>query len=87
MQTVEQHVCEMLFQRGLFEEQAKEILAAVKAAPENEAMRDRWQESVSGLHPAVYAALWVTVCAHAVEWIDRNAPNHWVRPVFANETA
>jgi hypothetical protein len=86
MQTVEQRLHAMLIQRGLFEKQAHEIMAAVKAAPESEAMRGRWEEPESGYHPAVIAGLCVAVCAHAVKWIDRNAPDHWTRPVFLFES-
>ena len=76
----------MLVERMLFERQADEIMDAVKAAPENEAMRGRWGEPESGMHPAVLAALWNTVCAHTVDWIDHNAPEHWTRPLFLYES-
>jgi len=76
----------MLIQRGLFEKQANEIMAAVKMAPESEAMRGRWQEPGSGYHTAVIVGICVTVCAQAVKWIDRHEPEHWARPVFLYES-
>jgi hypothetical protein len=81
-QTLEEKFIEELYNRGLFEEQAQEIMDAVKAAPENESMQGRWTDRATGYPNVLINALWFSVNDAAIEWMDKNAPHHWARPMF-----
>lgn len=73
-----------LFDNGMFEGDARAVLYAAMAAPENQAMEGRWTESVDAYPPQLLAVLWVSVQAHAVRWIDEHQPQAWYRAVFAD---
>lgn len=83
--TIEQRMLTNLFEQGLFEDQAAAIMELVKVAPENEAMKHRWQDDASDYPPQLLAVAWFSVKRHTLEYIDANCPNAWFRPLFTSE--
>jgi hypothetical protein len=81
--TVEETLTEMLVAHGLFPAQAKEIMTALKSRPGQEPMKERWEDLATGYPKALMTALWLWSRCEAVKWIDKNAPQHWARPTFA----
>jgi hypothetical protein len=74
----------MLVERGLFDQEAKEVLAMLKDRPAMEALADRWGDDVAGYPSSLLAAVWTSGKEAAVEWIDKNKPKHLARPLFAD---
>jgi hypothetical protein len=70
-----------LFGRGLFEDQADAILASL-VNQKDHVMSGRWNDRADGYPGLMIAALWMDAKAAALEWIDKNAPCHWARPMF-----
>lgn len=83
--TIEEKLVEMLYESGLFKNQAVEIVERAKANVVNESMQNRWQDQAEGYPPQLLAVLWVSVKDHALEWIDENCPQAWFRPLFDND--
>jgi hypothetical protein len=69
----------------MFEDQANIVIEAVKASKENEAMKGRWSDDVSGYPRLMLGILHLTLRRHALEFIDANFPEAWFRPMFETE--
>ena len=82
--TLKEKILEFLTDGGMFEEQAAQVFEAVKSADENEAMRDRWNDTAEDYPSVLVSALNISAATHAVKWIDENLPQSWFRPVFAS---
>jgi len=82
--TLEEKIKEMLFERGLFEDQAKEIFDMMREDKANESMQDRWRDDIAGYPEPLLAVLWMSAKLTAVQWIDDNCPQAWYRPLFAS---
>jgi len=62
--------------------QAQAVFDLVKAAPENEAMANRWGEDVSG-YDKIHSQITIANTNYwAIEWIDKNLPKAFFRPMF-----
>jgi len=83
METIESKITKILVSKGLFPEQAAQVMELVKAAPENESMQGRWSDAPEGYPDFMMGALVVSVNSYALEWIDANKPRAWFRPMFA----
>ena len=83
--TVEAKFTKMLFERGMFPAQAESVMDLAKQEPALAEMERRWQDDESEYPPALLAVYWVTICAAAVKWIDKNLPQAWYRPLFTPE--
>jgi hypothetical protein len=81
--TVEGTLTELLVAHGLFAAQAKAVMTALKSSPAQEPMKGRWEDLATGYPEAMMTVLWLGVRREAVKWIDKNAPQHWARPIFA----
>jgi hypothetical protein len=77
---------QMLTECGMFDNQADAVIERVIAAPENEAMRGRWNDDTEGYPPVMFNVLWLTVKRHALEYIEETCPQAWFKPMF-EETA
>ena len=63
----------------MLEHQAEEVFKLIKDAPENEAMKDRWNL----IHPDLIDRLMIlSVRYYALKWIDANLPRALYRPMF-----
>lgn len=72
-----------LVNHGLWPQEAEAIVAKVEADPANEAMGGRWDDSLDGYPPSIWALVWLSAKTNAVAWIDANKPEHWARAMFA----
>jgi hypothetical protein len=76
--TIRQKFEQMLYERGLFAEQATAIMDKVVELPENEVMRD----PVDDYPPALVNVGWMSVKRAARDYIDETCPRAWFRPLF-----
>lgn len=83
--TIAQKLEQMLFERGMFANDAHAVVEAFKRGPMAEAMAKRWDDDIEGyLHPTL-AALWMGVRDEAVKWADANCPEAWYRQALIDE--
>ena len=80
----EQYAKKYLFENGMFEEQAAQVVEMAKKDEANESMKNRWGDDVEGYPPVMLSILRVSLNDIAVRWIDENQPKAWYRPMFAN---
>ena len=85
MVTIEDKFREMLFNHGMFENQAAAVVEMVKADKTNEKMKQRWQDDVEGYPSVLLSALWYSVERCALRYIDANCPEAWFRSLFVRE--
>lgn len=67
---------------GLWEDEAKAVLDAVKFAPTSEPFVGRWRDEVEDYPPVVWNLLWIGAKKEAARWLAENKPEHWARPMF-----
>lgn len=82
--TVEERIQEMLEQKGMFESQAKAVIAAAK---ESDLLKDsglHWSSDVCDYPETFLVTLWMSVCAIANDWIEENCPKAFFKPMFAD---
>lgn len=84
--TIEAKLTSMLVNYGLFPDMAGRVMENVKADEANEAMKNRWGDQVEDYPPAILALGWMSASRHALALIDKECPQHWARPIFANKT-
>ena len=82
--TLEEKLSSYLGEHGLWPNEVKEIILAVKSRPENNSIR--WGEP-DGYPQTIFVFLTMSATEEAVRWIDANAPKHWARKMLANEVA
>jgi hypothetical protein len=80
--TIEEKIKEMLFERGMFEDQCSQVVARMKADPANEAMSGRWQDKPEDYPPMIMSLMWFSACNEAVKFIDETCPKAWFREIF-----
>ncbi len=78
--SIEDYFVDYLFNRGMFENQAKEVMEMVKER--NKEMAGRWGDNIQYYPKTVLSLLTFSVNEVAVEWIDKNLPKAWNRDVF-----
>ena len=85
--TIREYLEGKLVERGLFEDQAHEVMNRVIAEDANSKtgpiMGNRWQDVAEGYPPQLFAVLWISVKQHTLAWIDESKPHAWYRPLFA----
>lgn len=87
IETIEQNLTRYLYTGGMFENDAKAIMADYKASDLAKAMKNRWNDPASEYPVPLMTTLVIGLNHIAVEWIDKNAPKHWARPMFAGDAA
>lgn len=91
--TLEDAMVKRLVDNGMFEEDAKKVLASVKAeADDNATEAVHWSDQVGEVHgvlkgypPQFIAVLAGIVTTYALKWVDENYPKAWYRPMLAGE--
>lgn len=82
--TTREKLKKMLTDCGMFERQADEVMR--EAIPRIESLtpdyRITWDGPASEYPDSVFNAMWLHVRGVAREWIDKNAPEAWFRPMF-----
>ncbi len=82
MATIREHAERFLFDRCLWPEEAKEIVAVAEQSLILDAMKGRWDEPTAAYPPQLLAAVEMSLGAVAAEWLDKNAPQHFARGMF-----
>jgi hypothetical protein len=72
----------MLVENGMFEGQAKEVMAIVMADEANEAMAERWNDDEEGYPEQLFDVIWFSIKGTALEYIEKNCPMAWFKPMF-----
>jgi hypothetical protein len=71
-----------LFSMGLFEDDVLSISKAVEENPANRSMDGRWSDKTENYPEAILTVGWLVAKRQAAEWLAKNKPMHWARPVF-----
>lgn len=82
--TIYQYYYKSVLDRILFEADAKGIMDSFmqKVNTEDTSMPERWNDPLAN-YPMPQRKIWAMwLDATALEWIDKNAPEHWARPSF-----
>jgi hypothetical protein len=80
--TIREHIHQRLVNCGLWQDEATLVIAQLELATTPEMPEWRWNDHTEGYSPQLLAALWAAASVQALEWIDRNAPKHFARPMF-----
>jgi len=81
--SIQEKLVKMLFDRGMFPDEATRIIDQLKALPQSEAMQGRWDDQSDGYPSAIITVLWLTTKRLALAHIDEKRPLAWYRPLFA----
>ena len=83
--TSEQFLLKYLTDNGLWEPEAKEVLAAHKEAtsdPKEAISQFKYSVAVDHYPKEMYAAYILGLNRTALKWIEDNKPNHFAKPMF-----
>lgn len=73
-----------LVERGMFDSDAETIINELKPQLEesDQSMSQRWDDDINEYAVPIKAmwSLWLNKTA--LDWIDKNCPQHWARPLF-----
>jgi len=81
--TIRELLVNHLENNGLFESDAKTIIADLEAHPACKTMNGRWDHGATEYPDPLLRMLVSLADEQAVKWIDATCPNHWARPMFA----
>ena len=70
-----------LYNNGLFENQADAILSSL-VSQQDHPLSGRWNDATTEYPAPMLGLLRMEAKAAALEWIDKNMPLHWARPMF-----
>ncbi len=87
--TLTEYMIKQLIDRGMWEKDATEVLAAVKAEGTINGTKDvHWSDQVgsspSGYPIQLIAALLMVVKYRALEWVDKNCPKAFYRELLTD---
>lgn len=82
--TTKEKLIQMCVDRGMSQQQAKEVVDNAVPDMNKEAgnYRITWNRPANEYPDVMYSTWFVTVARHAVEWIETNMPQAWFRPMF-----
>lgn len=83
--TIEGKILARMVNNGLFPEQAQEVMAAYKASDAGKSMAGRWSDSPRDYPQAVMGGIWLGIQTQAIDWIEKNCPEHWAKPMFTGQ--
>lgn len=86
-QTIRAKLEGMLDERCMLPTDIKQIIDGWLTTEPGKPMAGRMNDQVTGYPPALMPVCWMSLSHYTVEWIDQNCPQHWARPMFAEETA
>ena len=69
-----------LTKRGLFKEQAEQILE--RCIQKKDSMQDRWDEPIDSYPRSVLTTIWLNIKDEALDFIKETCPEAWFRPIF-----
>jgi len=82
--TFEQSIETHLVSRGLFPTQARAIIDEIKNSTDEHAKRvaEMFTQYVTGYPEIMMNIIMISVNSLALEWLNKNKPQHWARPMF-----
>lgn len=80
--TVEEKMIQLLVNKGMFESQAKQVLESAKIHKLFKETDTKWDSPSSGYPDSCLVVISMSIDMIALEWIDRNCPKAWFRPMF-----
>lgn len=81
--TIREKLLKKLYDNGLFEDQAEQVLMRYVSSDLGSPMQDRMGDLVQDYPPQLVAVTWIGLKKTALDWIDDNCPQHWARGMFA----
>jgi len=84
MTTIREKMEEMLFEHGLFEDQATAIMEQAVKQEDFKHMEGRWDDKTEEYPSQFTSVLWLSIKDIALCWIDENMPGAWFRPLFTD---
>ena len=82
--TAKEKLKKMLVERGMFDNQADAVLE--EAIPAIESLtpdyKITWDRPASEYSDAIYNVMWLPLRDAAKDWIAKNTPQAWYRPMF-----
>ncbi len=83
--TTREKLKKMLVDKGMFEDQAEEVMemAIPKIEELTPGYRITWDRPADEYPAPLYSIFWLTLKEVAIKWIDANVPKAWYRPMFA----
>jgi len=87
MTTIRAKLESLLDARCMFPEDIKQIIDGWLETDTGKPMAGRLDDEAAGYPPTLLPVCWMSLSHYTVEWIDKNCPQHWARPMFAEETA
>lgn len=82
--TFEQSIETHLTSNGLFPTQARAIIDEIKNSTDEHAksVAEMFPQDVDGYPEIMRTVIMISVNSLALEWLNKNAPQHWARPMF-----
>lgn len=81
--TIRTKLHDLLTEHGLWPEEAEAVLFELENAKSSESMKGHWNDREEDHPPQLVAVLFMSAKRHAVDWIDKNKPRHFARPMLA----
>ena len=85
--TFREWAVEYCYKRGMFRNQATEVVESMIAGPSNGAMEHRWGDRIEDYPPLMQEVLAIELNSCAVRWMDANLPRAWYRGMFVPPAA
>lgn len=89
MQTSENKIREMLMAHGMFDSQVDAVMPAVKAAVDSMAGEIKydfaWNGKADAYPEELYWLIFNQIKPVVLDWIDKNKPMAWFRPMFTSD--
>ncbi len=83
--TFKEFVLKYLTDNGMFPDQAEAVFENLKNDSASEPMQGRWNDNVEGYPSIIKIGILLPLNKLALEWIDKNKPKAWFRPMFDKE--
>lgn len=77
----------MLYDHGMFPDQAKQVMSIAVTKMLIPDYNITWNRPAEEYPEAFYTIGWLLVRKVAREWIEKNCPKAWFRPMFDDELA
>lgn len=76
-----------LIDRGLWPNEANEVLTLAMANESLEPMLKRWNDGISEYPAKAIAVSWILVKRVALDWINANKPSHFAKMLLSVDTS
>lgn len=81
--TIQENISEMLQNKGLFPNQAEEVICLCKQNKDLfPDMEKRWNDNIQDYPSTLISVLCLSVNQVALQWINKNYPKAWYKSLF-----